>query len=311
MSEINKRADSLFLDKLYKCLNEDQVILNEPMKNHTSFKIGGPCDYFIKPNSIEDLQEVLDLCKSFDIEVFVLGNGSNLLVTDKGFRGAVIQVFKNFNYVSVKDHKIVAGAGILLAALAAAAAKEHLSGLEFASGIPGTLGGAVYMNAGAYGGEMKQVVTCVTAVNLDGEVKVFKQDELDFSYRHSALQLEHYIAVEVEMELIPGDIKSIKELMLDLNMKRKDKQPLEFPSAGSTFKRPEGYFAGKLIMDAGLRGYQIGDAMVSEKHCGFVVNNGQATFEEVYSLIKYIQKTVQDEFGVELKREVKIIGEFN
>lgn len=311
MSGLNERADSLFLDKLYKCLNEDQVLLNEPMKNHTSFKIGGPCDYFLKPSSIIELQQVLDLCKECDIEVFVIGNGSNLLVTDKGFRGAIIQVFKNFNDVRIEDRVIRAGAGILLAALAAAAVKEHLTGLEFASGIPGTLGGAVYMNAGAYGGEMKQVVTSVTAVNLDGEIKVFKQDELDFSYRHSALQIEHFIAVEVEMELMPGDPKSIKEQMLDLNMRRKDKQPLEFPSAGSTFKRPDGYFAGKLIMDAGLRGYSIGDAMVSEKHCGFVVNNGQATFEEVYELIKYIQKTVQDQFGVELKREVKIIGELN
>ncbi len=309
MSELNKRADSLFLDKLYKCLNEDQVLLNEPMKNHTSFKIGGPCDYFLKPSSIEELQEVLDLCNTFEIPVFVLGNGSNLLVTDKGYRGCVIQVFKNFNDVSIKGTSMSAGAGILLASLASAAAKEHLTGLEFASGIPGTLGGAVYMNAGAYGGEMKQVVTSVTAINLRGEVKVFKQDELEFAYRHSALQEEHYIAVEVDMELEIGDHKSIKDLMLDLNMRRKDKQPLEFPSAGSTFKRPEGYYAGKLIMDAGLRGYSIGDAMVSEKHCGFVVNNGEASFEEVYTLIKHIQKTVQDQFGVELKREVKIIGE--
>jgi len=311
MSELNKRADSLFLDKLYKCLNEDQVLLNEPMKNHTSFKIGGPCDYFVKPNSIKELQQVLDLCKEFSVEIFVLGNGSNLLVTDKGFRGVVIQVFKNFNFVHIDNNVVTAGAGILLAVLAAAAAKEHLSGLEFASGIPGTLGGAVYMNAGAYGGEMKQVVTKVTAVNFDGEVKVFEQDELDFEYRHSALQQKHFIAIEVEMALTVGDVKSIKELMLELNMRRKDKQPLELSSAGSTFKRPEGYFAGKLIMDAGLKGYAIGDAMVSEKHCGFVVNNGEATFEEVYSLIKHIQKTVYNQFGVELKREVKIIGEFN
>lgn len=309
MSEKVNATKSLFLKEVEKILSDNQIRLDEPMRDHTSFKIGGPCDYFFSPNSVDELSRLLKLCFQYNIEVFILGNGSNLLVTDKGFRGAVIQVFKNFNNITIEDTKIVAGAGILLAALAAHAAKAHLTGLEFASGIPGTLGGAVYMNAGAYGGEMKQVIKKVTAISLLGEIKVFHEEDLEFDYRHSALQEGHFIALEAEIQLTKGDIKEIKELMLDLNSRRKDKQPLEFPSAGSTFKRPEGYFAGKLIMDAGLRGYCIGDAMVSEKHCGFVVNNGEASFDDVYSLIKYIQKTVKDQFGVELQREVKIIGE--
>jgi UDP-N-acetylmuramate dehydrogenase len=309
MSEYINKTDSLFLDKLNKLLNEDQVRINERMKDHTTFKIGGPCDYFLTPSSLDELSQLLVLCKEHKIEVFVLGNGSNLLVTDKGYRGAVIQVFKNFNQVTIEGNTIIAGAGILLVALASVAAKGKLTGLEFASGIPGTLGGAVYMNAGAYGGEMKQVVTKVTAINLNGEVKVFNRNELDFDYRHSALQDKHFIAIEVELELKEGDIKSIKELMFDFNSRRKDKQPLEFPSAGSTFKRPEGYYAGKLIMDSGLKGYRIGDAMVSDKHCGFVVNNGDATFNEVYELIQHIQKTVFEQYGVTLQREVKILGD--
>ncbi len=230
-------------------------------------------------------------------------------MTDKGYRGAVISVFRNFNHISIEDTRIVAGAGILLASLASKAALGSLTGLEFASGIPGTLGGAVYMNAGAYGGEMKQVVRRVTAVNYDGDLREFHHEELGMTYRHSALQDNGYIVLEAELELQKGSLEEIKAKMLDFNSRRKEKQPLELPSAGSTFKRPEGYYAGKLIMDAGLRGYHIGDAMVSDKHCGFVVNNGNASFDDVYRLIQHIQKTVEDKYGVELEREVKIIGE--
>ncbi len=298
-----------FLNDIYRVIRQEQVRLNEPLKTYTSFKIGGPCDYFIEPESADQISQVLKACDKHGIPVFLLGNGSNLLVTDKGYRGAVIHLYQNFNDVSIEGTQIKAQVGVSLAALSGAAARESLTGLEFASGIPGTLGGAVFMNAGAYGGEMKQVVTGVLAVSRQGQMRTYTLDELEFGYRHSKLQDNGDIALEVTMELKPGNETDIKAVMKELNGRRKDKQPLEFPSAGSTFKRPEGYYAGKLIMDAGLSGYRIGDAMVSDKHCGFVINAGQATFEEVYSLIQYIQTRVLDAYGVELEREVKIVGE--
>lgn len=306
---MNMRDDQLFKDKIYTILREDQVLIDEPLKDYTSFKIGGPCDYFMKPENINEISGILKLCHEASIPVFILGNGSNLLVTDKGYRGAVIHLYTNFNRVEVIENTIRAEVGISLAALAGMAARNHLTGLEFASGIPGTLGGAVYMNAGAYGGEMKQVVTEVVAVSREGEVKTFSADELEFGYRHSKLQDTNYIALDVTMVLEDGEKSAIKDMMKDLNSRRKEKQPLEYPSAGSTFKRPEGYYAGKLIMDSGLSGYRIGDAMVSDKHCGFVINAGDATFNDVYQLIQYIQKEVLQKYGVELEREVKIIGE--
>lgn len=303
------RNDKLFEEQLRVFMDKDQVLKDELLKGYTSFKIGGPCDFFIKPKSTDEITKVLKAAYECHVPVFVLGNGSNLLVTDKGYRGAIIQLYTNFNDVKIENNLITAKTGVSLAALAGQAAKNHMTGLEFASGIPGTLGGAVYMNAGAYGGEMKQVVTKVTACSMSGEIREFNHEELNFGYRHSGLQDGGYIALEVEMELKAGNSIEIKEMMKELNQKRKDKQPLEFPSAGSTFKRPEGYYAGKLIMDAGLRGYHIGDAMVSEKHCGFVVNNGNASFDEVYRLIQYIQGQVKEQFNVELEREVKILGD--
>lgn len=286
-----------------------EIRINESLKEYTSFHIGGPCDYFFVPYTKEALSKLLSLCNDYGIDVFILGNGSNLLVTDKGFRGAIIQIYKNFNQSRVEGNIITAGAGILLSTLANVAAKHELTGLEFASGIPGSLGGAVYMNAGAYGGEMKQVVTQVLAMDRTGELKLFDIESLEFGYRHSGLQHNGYIALEVTMSLEKGQEESIKGQMKELNAKRKEKQPLELPSAGSTFKRPEGYFAGKLIMDAGLSGFSIGGAQVSEKHCGFVVNTGDATFNDVYTLVKHIQATVFEQFGVTLEREIKIIGE--
>ncbi len=305
---MNKNKEQ-FLKEIHLFLRKDQVLIDEPLRSYTSFKIGGPCDYFIEPESSEEISQALKACFKYKIPVFILGNGSNLLITDKGYRGAVIHLYQNFNEVSIEGTRIRAKAGVSLAALAALAAKASLTGLEFASGIPGTLGGAVFMNAGAYGGEMSQVVTEVLAVNRQGQMHVYKADEMEFAYRHSNLQDNGDTALEVTMELKAGNQVDIKTMMKDLNGRRKDKQPLEFPSAGSTFKRPEGYYAGKLIMDSGLSGYRIGDAMVSDKHCGFVINTGQATFEEVYSLIQYIQTRVLNAYGVELEREVKIIGE--
>ena len=304
-----KRDDKLFYNTVREFLSEDQVKVDEPLKAYTSFNIGGPCDYFIEPKSVEEIQKVLKAAYDCGMPVFVLGNGSNLLVTDKGYRGAVVHLYNNFNSIELEGDRICAKTGISLATLAGAAAKANLKGLEFASGIPGTLGGAVYMNAGAYGGEMKQVVIKVLACNMRGQLRTFSLEDLGFAYRHSNLQVGEYIALEVEMELSHGLESEIRETMKELNMRRKDKQPLEFPSAGSTFKRPEGYYAGKLIMDAGLRGYHIGDAQVSEKHCGFVVNKGNASFEDVYRLIQYIKAQVREQFGVELEREVKILGD--
>ncbi len=303
------RNDELFISKIYSILDKEQVRYDEPLKTHTSFKIGGPCDYFLEPRTIREINETLKLCKTCGLEVFVLGNGSNLLVTDKGFRGVIIHIYNNFSDVSITGAQVKAQSGISLASLSAKAANNHLTGIEFASGIPGTLGGAVCMNAGAYGGEMKQVVSKVIATSLNGELREFTKDELDFGYRHSVLQDGDYIVLEVEIELSYGVVENIRDTMKELNARRKEKQPLECLSAGSTFKRPEGYYAGKLIMDAGLRGYNIGDAMVSEKHCGFVINTGEATFDEVYRLIQYIKHQVKERFQVELEREVKIIGE--
>lgn len=306
ISPINRK---LFIKAINKILVAKDVLIDEPMSQHTSFKIGGPSDFYLRPNTVDELTDILHICKEFALPVYILGNGSNLLVTDKGIRGVVIEVFKRFSMIEIKGNQVKAGAGVLLSTLANQVAKNELTGLEFASGIPGTLGGAVFMNAGAYGGEMKQVVTQVTVVSREGKIQVLEAKELDFGYRHSAIQELDSIVVEATMELKSGELAEIKSLMLDLNGRRKEKQPLEMPSAGSTFKRPEGYYAGKLIMDAGLSGYSIGDAQVSEKHCGFVVNKGNATFSEVYDLIQYIKKTVKEQFGVELHREVKIIGE--
>jgi len=301
--------DVEFIRAVRSEVTDCDIKINEPLNTYTSLQIGGPCDYFFVPHTRDALSRLLKLCAKYKIDTFVLGNGSNLLVTDKGFRGAVIQIYKNFSQVRIEGNKVVAEAGILLSALANIAAKNELTGLEFASGIPGTLGGAVYMNAGAYGGEMKQVVSHVVAMNRQGEEVVFDAKALDFGYRQSGLQKDQFLALEVELMLKQGQIEAIKEQMKDLNARRKEKQPLELPSAGSTFKRPDGYYAGKLIMDAGLSGYRIGEAQVSEKHCGFVVNTGNATFDDVFSLITYIQEKVLEQFGVTLEREIKIIGE--
>ena len=298
------------LEKLQKLVGEAKVLVKEPMASHTTFRIGGPADYFVMPETTEELAAVMKLCKEEETAYFILGNGSNLLVGDQGFRGVVIQLYKNFDGIEIEGSKITARAGAMLIRVAKEAGKAGLTGLEFASGIPGTVGGAMVMNAGAYGGEMKDVVTEVTVLTKDGEVKKLTNEEMNFRYRGSVVEDEGYIVLESVLELQPGNVDEIKAKMDELALQRRTKQPIEFPSAGSTFKRPEGYFAGKLIQDAGLRGYTVGGAQVSEKHCGFVINRGGATAADVMQLISDVAAKIQAEFGVAMEPEVKRIGEF-
>ena len=298
------------LEKLQKLLGEAKVLTKEPMASHTTFRIGGPADYFVMPENTDELAGVLKLCKEENVPYFILGNGSNLLVGDKGFRGVVIQLYKNFDGVEISGTTVKAKAGAMLIRVAKEAGKAGLTGLEFASGIPGTIGGAMVMNAGAYGGEMKDVVTEVTVLTKEGELKVLTGDQMNFRYRGSVVEDEGYIVLEAVMELKEGCLEEIQSRMDELSVQRRTKQPIEFPSAGSTFKRPEGYFAGKLIQDAGLRGYRVGGAQVSEKHCGFVINAGEASAADVLQLMKDVSDKVQAAFGVPLEPEVKRIGEF-
>ncbi|MEE1115184.1 MAG: UDP-N-acetylmuramate dehydrogenase [Eubacterium sp.] len=287
---------------------KNNVVFDEPMKKHTTFRIGGPADAFVSPEKTEDVRGILEVCRDADVPYFILGNGSNLLVSDEGYRGVVVQIDKNLQALHVEENTIRAEAGCLLARLAGAARDNSLTGLEFAGGIPGTLGGAVTMNAGAYGGEMKDVLETVHVLKEDLEEAVIPVDELDLGYRHSRIMEAGWIVLSAEISLTGGDPAAIQSRMDELKEQRVTKQPLEFPSAGSTFKRPEGYFAGKLIMDAGLRGYRVGDAQVSEKHCGFVINRGDATAEEVRTLIRDVQRIVEEKFGVRLETEVRFLG---
>lgn len=310
-----------FVKSVTEQLPQLGLLRDEPMKKHTTFRIGGPADYYAEPD-MSRISKLIEIAKACDMPVTVIGNGSNLLVGDKGIRGLVIGIGKGMSEIEVTEavaqdftaqdncHIITAGAGAILVAVAAKAAEASLSGLEFASGIPGSVGGAVVMNAGAYGGEIKDVLIDATVLTADGELKTVTRDELDLSYRHSIVPEKGYIVLSARFRLTPKPKDEIKSYMAELRAKRVEKQPLEYPSAGSTFKRPEGYFAGKLIMDAGLRGYSVGDAQVSQKHCGFVVNKGEAAAADVLTLIKDVQETVLKQFGVKLEPEVKMIGEF-
>lgn len=291
-------------------LGEEKVRVSEPMSRHTTFRIGGPADYFLLPSTAEEVKKILEICKEKKLPYFILGNGSNLLVSDEGYRGVIIQLYRNYGGITVEGMNIRAGAGTLLSQIASAAKNASLTGFEFAGGIPGTLGGAVVMNAGAYGGEMKDVLKEVTVMTEDGEIMTIPAEKLEMGYRTSLVKKAGYLVLEAVISLDKGDMEEIKSIMKDLTEKRVSKQPLEYPSAGSTFKRPEGYFAGKLIMDAGLRGYQVGGAQVSEKHCGFVINKGNATAADVCRLMKDVQDKVQEQFGVTLEPEVKFLGEF-
>lgn len=303
---MNSEIRKMFCD----LLGEDRVFTEEAMSQHTTFKIGGPADYFLMPDKGEDVGRVIKICKEKEIPYFILGNGSNLLVGDGGYRGAVIQIYRNMSSVTVEGNEITAQAGALLSAVAVAAKNASLTGFEFAGGIPGTIGGAVVMNAGAYGGEMKDVLTEVTVMNAEGDIFTLPTEELELGYRTSIIKTAGYIVLEAKIRLKEGDPEVIRETMKDLTIRRTTKQPLEYPSAGSTFKRPEGYFAGKLIMDSGLAGYQVGGAQVSEKHCGFVINAGGATARDVRTLMDNVRDIVYKKYGVTLEPEVKFLGEF-
>ena len=288
----------------------EQVLIQEPMKNHTTFRIGGPAACFVRPQDAGQVERILHICRENEVPWFILGNGSNLLVSDRGFDGVIIQIYRNMSRIQVSGHHMTVQAGALLSAVAKQALREGLSGLEFASGIPGTVGGAVVMNAGAYGGEMKDVVESVTVLDEEGAVRKLAREELQMGYRTSLVKKKGYTVLEAVLKLNDGDPAAISARMEELKEQRVSKQPLEYPSAGSTFKRPEGYFAGKLIMDSGLRGFRVGGAQISEKHCGFVINTGDATAEDVVRLIRQVQDIVHEKFHVKLEPEVRFLGIF-
>lgn len=299
---------------IYEFINahvpEEDILLNEPMSKHTTFRVGGEASCFVRISEAGQLAVLMPYLREVEVPYFILGNGSNLLVGDKGYNGVILQIGSKMNGIHVEDTHIRAGAGVLLSQLAKCAQENGLTGLEFASGIPGTLGGSVVMNAGAYGGEMKQVIELVKVMNENGEILEIRGEEMEFGYRTSIIKDRPFIVLEAILNLQHGDQEIIAVKMEELARQRKEKQPLEYASAGSTFKRPEGYFAGKLIMDAGLRGYSIGGARVSEKHCGFVVNTGRASAADVAEVIREVQEKVKDKFEVMLETEVIFLGDF-
>lgn len=297
--------------KLRAIVGPDGFFEQEMMAKHTTFHVGGPARYYVLPSSAAEIKAVISLCLDCEMPWLVIGNGSNLLVSDKGYNGVVIEIGKAMSRVEIDGMVVRAEAGVRLSQLSAAAAEAGLSGLEFASGIPGNLGGAIFMNAGAYGGEMKQVVTEVELLTRDGDVKTYRGDEMAFGYRHSLVETMGAVVLSATMQLSERPMAEIKAVMADLQVKRMEKQPLNYPSAGSTFKRPEGYFAGKLVMDAGLSGYTVGGAQVSEKHCGFVINRGGATADDIYRLMRDVSEKVEAVYHVTLEPEVRLIGDFS
>lgn len=297
------------IEKEFKNKNVGKLLINEEMKNHTTFEIGGPVDLMVIPETEEQVKEAVSICRAEKLPYLIIGNGSNLLIKDGGIRGVVIKLNDGFNKIEVEGNRIYAQAGALLNAVSRVAMEESLAGLEFATGIPGALGGAMTMNAGAYGGEMKDVVESVRILDKTGKVKELSNGEMDFRYRGSKVADNSLIVLEVVFKLEVGNKDEIKLKINDLTEKRTSKQPLKYPSGGSTFKRPEGYYAGKLIDDSGLRGLRYGGAEVSKKHCGFVINAKDASCQDVLRLVEVIKKTVKDTFGVSLEREIKLIGE--
>lgn len=297
-------------NQLCEIVGSDNVHVDEEMKKHTTFRIGGPADFYVLPHSKDEIGRVVQVCKNAEEPFYVLGNGSNLLVGDKGYRGVIIQIFKNYSDIIIEGTQITAKSGALLSKVAKKALDAGLTGFEFASGIPGTIGGAVVMNAGAYGGEMKDVILSATVMTREGGIQKLSNQELQLGYRTSLVARQNDIVLEVRLGLKKGNSDEIRDLMEELKNKRVTKQPLEYPSAGSTFKRPEGYFAGKLIMDAGMRGFSVGDAQVSEKHCGFVINKGDASARDIMALMEEVTGRVKEQFGVTLEPEVKRLGEF-
>lgn len=296
---------------LSRIIPSSRIYTDEPMSLHTTFRVGGPATCFIVPETMEELVSVIKYLQKAEIPYFLMGNGSNLLVSDKGYDGVIVQVGPKMEQVCVAGNTLRVSAGTSMAKAAKVAADNSLTGLEFASGIPGTVGGGVVMNAGAYDGEMSFVVKTVKVLDSEGEILILDHDTMEFGYRKSALSHRSFIVLEVEFELSKGNQEEIIAKMNDFGQRRRDKQPLEYPSAGSTFKRPEGYFAGKLIEDAGLKGFSIGGACVSEKHSGFVINKDQATAQDVMSVIREVQRQVEEQFHVLLETEVISLGDFS
>lgn len=317
MAGMNQKPGDIRQDFLEILEKPENIRQNEPLSLHTTFRMGGPADYYLEPENEGQLQAVIRYCSQNEIPFFLIGNGSNLLVSDEGYRGVIITLQKYFRAMMVEKvetdgakelWKISAGAGMLLSALAALAAEHSLTGLEFAAGIPGTLGGAIMMNAGAYGGEICQSLKKVRVLCTDGTIRDYFKEELQFGYRHSRLMGDRGIVLSAEFVLGKGNREEIRAQMLEFNRCRREKQPLEYPSAGSTFKRPEGYFAGKLIQDAGLKGYRVGGIEVSEKHSGFVINKNHGTAKDAFQLIRDVQRIVQERCGVLLEPEVRFLG---
>lgn len=296
-------------ENLLNILDKEDIKLDEPMKKHISFRVGGPAEILVKPRTEEQLKNVFSLIKKENIPYLVIGNGSNLLIKDGGIRGIVIEISDNFNAFNIEGNKLTVQSGALLSIVGKAVLREELKGFEFAAGIPGTIGGALAMNAGAYGGEMKDMVKFVRLMDTDGNIVKFTNEQMEFGYRRSILSRTDYVVLSAEIELEKGNYDEIKSKMADYTQRRVTKQPLSLPSAGSTFKRPEGHFAGKLIEDSGLRGLTLRGAQVSEKHCGFVVNLGNANAKDLLDLMYVVKSTVKTKFGVMLEEEVKILGE--
>lgn len=298
------------LENLKNIIPEEKIKKNEPMKDHTSFKIGGPAEFFIKVNSIEELKNILEFCKINKVFLTVIGNGSNLLVTDKGIKGIVIKLeLKKIEIKNLEEKiEITVDSGVQLGLLAQKLLKEEISGFEELSGIPGTIGGAIIMNAGAHGKEMKDIVTEVTTIDYNGNIHKFTNEESEFTYRHSKFSNEEYIILQAKLLLEKGNKEKIKEKMYEYAQYRKEKQPIEYPSAGSTFKRGEDFITAKLIDEAGLKGYSIGDAQISEKHAGFIINKGNAKAQDVIDLVKYTTDKVYERFGKKIELEIKILG---
>ena len=307
---ISNAVSETVIETLKEYVPGENVHPAEPMSRHTTFRVGGAADCLVEIGSTKQLQQVQKYLQLVEVPYTVIGNGSNLLVGDRGYRGVILQLGNQFNKIQVEGNRITAQAGALLSAIARAALEHGLTGFEFAAGIPGTAGGAVVMNAGAYDGEMKQVITSVTVLDVEGNELVLDNETMEFGYRTSVLKKRPFVVTEIALELKPGDPEQIKGRMEELARLRREKQPLEYPSAGSTFKRPEGMFAGKLIMDADLRGFRIGGAMVSEKHCGFLINAGGATAADVLAVMTAVQDKVEEKFLVRLEPEVVMLGEF-
>ncbi|MBQ4340598.1 MAG: UDP-N-acetylmuramate dehydrogenase [Firmicutes bacterium] len=297
----------MIYEKLTEHIGKDKVLKDVPLKEHISFKVGGPCKCMVFPSSAEEISKAVEICRSEKVPYYVLGNGTNVIALDEGYKGVIIKIGKNFGNIAREGNCLKAQSGVLLSNLSKKAYEYSLTGLEFAGGIPGSVGGGIMMNAGAYGGELKNVVRSVTALSCEGEVYTMAADECEFEYRNSVFQKNGSIVLEAEFELAEGDQDDILAVMQDLAKKRTEKQPLNYPSAGSTFKRPEGHFAGKLIQDSGLKGICIGGAQVSELHAGFVINKGGASASDILELIELVKNTVYDKYDVMLHPEVRVI----